>query len=253
MAGQTYFISGGNRGIGFQLVKQFAEANTDNVVIATTRSPARSTELTELASQNKNIHVITLDVGVESSIDTVDSQLKELGIEGIDTFISNAGAFIEAEPTLDTKSDVFINQYRVNTLGPILLFQKVYKYLLAKETRKAVFVSSAGGSLTNFYPFNSTAYGQSKAALNFSLIQLSKELESENFTVVPIHPGGVYTGIAEESLDKIKATNTEYYEMIIKQLMSTEDCGKHLVPLIDGFKKEDSGKFIDFQGKEIPY
>ncbi|KAK6460296.1 hypothetical protein DFJ63DRAFT_337667 [Scheffersomyces coipomensis] len=251
--GQTYFITGGNRGIGFELVHQFAELNDKNIVIATTRSPARSEELVELAKKFTNIHVIDLDVGDEKSIDTIDDQLEKIGIKGIDTFISNAGISTSLAPTLETTSAIYLNHYNINTLGPILVFQKIYKYLLAKETRKAIFVSSIAGSLTNFLPLHTTAYGQSKASLNFSLIQLAKELESEKFIVIPVHPGAVATDMADAAIAHIKEVNPEFYEAVKDSMLTPEKSAEGLVSVIEGFTEKDNGIFYDYKGEVLSF
>ncbi|KAK6460295.1 hypothetical protein DFJ63DRAFT_331909 [Scheffersomyces coipomensis] len=250
---QTYFITGGNRGIGFELVRQFAELNDKNIVIATTRSPARSGELVELAKKFTNIHVIDLDVGDEKSIDTIDAQLEKIGIKGIDTFISNAGISTSLVPTLETSSDIYLQHYKVNTLGPILVFQKIYKYLIAKKTRKAIFVSSAAGSITNFLPLHTTAYGQSKVSLNFSVIQLSQELASQNFIVIPIHPGVVATGMSEAAAAHIKKVNPEFYDLVKDSMITPQESAEGLIPVIEGFKEKDTGIFYDYKGEVLTY
>ncbi|KAK6460297.1 hypothetical protein DFJ63DRAFT_315587 [Scheffersomyces coipomensis] len=253
MSGQTYFITGGNKGIGFELVTQLAKANDENVIITTTRSPERAIELYELAKKFTNIHVIDLDVGDLKSIDTIEAQLNKIGIKGIDIYISNAGIFQSTDPILKTDADVFLKHYAVNTLGPFLVFQKVYKYLLTKETRKVIFISSASGIITKSYPLTLTAYGQSKAALNYSVIQLSKELASENFIVVPVNPGAVSTEAAKESIASLEATNPEFHKAILTRLITPEESVRGLISIISGFGAKDSGIFYDYDGEVLPF
>lgn len=60
-SGKVYFITGANRGIGFQLAKQLAETPS-NTVIGTARDPSKATELKSLASANPKVHIVKLDV-----------------------------------------------------------------------------------------------------------------------------------------------------------------------------------------------
>ncbi|KAK6460298.1 hypothetical protein DFJ63DRAFT_290682 [Scheffersomyces coipomensis] len=253
MSGQTYFITGGNKGIGFELVTQLSKAKDKNVIITTTRSPERAKKLYELAKKFTNIHVIDLDVGDAKSIDTIEAQLDKIGVKGIDIYISNAAIFQSLDPILKTDGEVFLKHYAVNTLGPFLVFQKVYKYLLAKDTRKAIFISSIAGTISPFAPFHTTAYGQSKVALNYSTIQLSRELASENFIVVPIHPGAVSTESSQEAIAPLAESNPVFFEAIKATLITPEESVKSIISTINGFEAKDSGIFYDYKGEVLPF
>lgn len=90
----TYFITGANRGIGYELAKKISE-NKDNVVVATTRSWARAEQLKEL--KRSNLEIIQLDV--THSVDQLKAALGKLKIlqeNGVDVFIQNAGIYLEA-------------------------------------------------------------------------------------------------------------------------------------------------------------
>ncbi|KAK6199465.1 uncharacterized protein RJT21DRAFT_121794 [Scheffersomyces amazonensis] len=134
MTQQIYFIAGATRGIGLVLTKKFAEANSSNLIIASARNLDKSDELKALAAKLSNIKIIQLDFASEESINTVDKQLEALGIKGIDTFISNAGIFENKLTLFETDGADLKKHYAVNTVGPVLIFQKVYKYLLERET-----------------------------------------------------------------------------------------------------------------------
>ncbi len=59
----TYLITGANRGLGWAMVQQLAQAG--ETVFAGCRSPQRSAELQTLAANNSHIHVVQLDVSNE--------------------------------------------------------------------------------------------------------------------------------------------------------------------------------------------
>ena len=60
---ETVLITGTNRGIGLEFVKQYAERGA--TVIATARRPTEAKELTALASRYPNVTIEALDVAVE--------------------------------------------------------------------------------------------------------------------------------------------------------------------------------------------
>ena len=66
MTTQTILITGANRGIGLEYVKQYAESGQQ--VYATVRDPAKATALQQLAAKHTNIQVLALDVSDVSAI-----------------------------------------------------------------------------------------------------------------------------------------------------------------------------------------
>lgn len=82
-----------------------------------------------------------------------------------------------------------------------------------KKTGKIFFISSVRGSLNGFFPASLSAYGQSRAALNYSMKELSFELKEEGFTVVAFHAGVVLSDMntyAAFKFRKIKLTFVEW-------------------------------------------
>lgn len=82
--------------------------------------------------------------------------------------------------------------WETNTLGPLYLFQSFYPLLLksTKAEKKFIITSTLAGSLTAAVPFPLTAYGSSKAAINFVGIHIHQEhAEKDKIAVVLVHPG----------------------------------------------------------------
>ena len=59
----TVLITGSNRGIGLEFVKQYSQS--DCKVIATCRNPSKADDLNELAKTNSNINVLAADITQE--------------------------------------------------------------------------------------------------------------------------------------------------------------------------------------------
>ena len=98
------------------------------------------------------------------------------------------------EPLITTTAEDFENYFRVNTLGPLVLFQAFHDLLVksTKPEKKFIITSTLAASITAVpnVPFPIGAYGASKAAVNYVAAKLQQEHgEKEKIAIVSIHPG----------------------------------------------------------------
>lgn len=195
----TYFITGATRGIGLEFVKQLSE-DKNNKVIGSARSFEKAGKLKELADERNNVSIVELVVGDEKSTAKLPEQLAKID-SGIDVFIHNAGILLDGsmDVSLNIGAKVWLEHYNVNVVGAIEVYQKVYPLLVKRDTRKIAFLSSIAGSFSEFFPIPLGAYGQSKAALNYTIKHIAAELQDEKFTVLSTHPGVVSTDMGDES------------------------------------------------------
>ncbi|CAK7898023.1 benzil reductase ((S)-benzoin forming) Irc24p [[Candida] anglica] len=245
----VYFITGGNRGIGYKIVEQLA-ARPNTKVLATARNVESAVELKELQAKHHNIEILKLNVSSEESIDTLDEQLKKYAPDGIDVLISNAGIADGYYTVKDAPRSIWLKHYKTNVLGPIFLYQVIRPYLMKKNTRKIVFVSSAVGSLGGFLPFSTSAYGQSKTALNMTVKQISFEEAPEGFIVIAMHPGMVTSEMGNHSLTQFPQ---ESLTGIIPMMITPEVSATKQIEVIDGLTKESNGGFYSYDGSTVPF
>lgn len=252
-AKKTYFITGGNRGIGFNLVK-ILSASKDNTVITSIRGPIllpKNAQLKQLKKERDNIHVVQLDLTNEDSINKIADEVKNTpSFEGIDVFISNSAISDAYFEVLRAPKDVWLDHYTTNVLGPIFTFQRLYPFLLKKKTRQLVFISSRAGSITGFFPISMSAYGQSKAALNYTVKELSFELMPEGFTVVAVHPGLVSTDMGQYGAQKFAEMNVQLSGV---EVITPDQSASGLVSVLDNITHLDNGKFLNYDGSEAVF
>ena len=86
VSAETALVTGSNRGMGLEFVKQYADLGWD--VIATSRTPGDDVELQELAKDNSRVRIESLDV---TNVDQLSSLAKEYRNYPIDLVINNAG------------------------------------------------------------------------------------------------------------------------------------------------------------------
>lgn len=123
----TEFITGGNRRIGFQLIKHIS-VSPNNVVISSIRGSvlqAKNKQLQELMKGTNNIHIAQLDIVDAESIDQLESEIRIIPfVDGIDVFISSAAISDAYYEVLNVPKKVWLDHYTTNTLGPIFVLQK---------------------------------------------------------------------------------------------------------------------------------
>lgn len=256
----TYFITGANRGIGYELAKKISE-NKDNVVVATTRSWARAEQLKEL--KRSNLEIIQLDV--THSVDQLKAALGKLKIlqeNGVDVFIQNAGIYLEAGASTATAPiEHYTDLFNANTLSGIKVYQAIYPYWIRENkgvTKKAVYVSSIVASMTGFI-FPSFGYGLSKSALNFHAKHTAFEnSNSENPVLkesitISLHPGVVATDMGSAAIEKFRQNGGAIGLDLDKMVISPPHSASDIVKVIDGLKLEDTGSFISHDGAKIPF
>ena len=196
-SGLVVLVTGASRGLGRELVVQYARASTANVLFAGVRDPASAgaRALTELGL--KNVHVIKLDVTREDSVRASVGSVKAVA-DHLDVLINNAGIGGTADgfdPTTATV-EVFSTVFATNVTG-VMLTTQAYLPLLKRSTTdggaRVINMSSAMGSnqYVNAMGTPSTSYGTSKAALNYLTNAFRYKVPEIAF--LAIHPGWVDT------------------------------------------------------------
>ena len=191
-------ITGASRGIGLELVEQYAKAHKDNVIIAGVRDPSSAS--VKGLSAYPNVHVVQLDVSSESSIRGSVKEV-ERHIPHLDVLINNAGIYGAKEGGDPTKVTVaqFQEVLNTNTIGVLVTTQAYLPLLHKSSDAKVLNVSSGIGSNTMAGMWGTTfaAYGTSKAALNY--LTSSFKHADPKVTYLTCSPGWVQTDMGKGS------------------------------------------------------
>lgn len=231
----TVLITGSNRGIGFEFVRQFSARDWN--IIATVRNPEAATDLHTLADTDPDIVIETLDVTDHAGIDALADKYSS---RPIDILLLNAAmgpSGISSLANLDF--DIGRQMFDVNALGPLKMCQAFMDSVIASDRKQIVVMSSDSGSFVAGSQRQILYhYKASKAALNMYMHTLAFATPKRGVTLVMLHPGLVGTN---ETLAKFPGA------------LKTEDSVRQLLTVIDDLTPADNGRFIDYRGQAMPW
>jgi len=189
-AQNAVLITGANRGIGLEFVRQYADKGW--LVIATTRKPEKAEELNKLAAANDNVVVEYLDLTDHEGIDKLAEKYKD---QPIDVLMNNAGLMKGPEKGQMVGSidyDEFIWFYRINAMGPLKVSEAFYPNVKASEYKTMAALTTGKGKKGIPVP-GFSLYKTSKAALDAIQKEIALRWERQGVKVVTLLPGRVLT------------------------------------------------------------
>ncbi|TMW68978.1 hypothetical protein Poli38472_001134 [Pythium oligandrum] len=228
-AKKTILVTGSTRGIGLAFIAHYKQLGWH--VIGAARDLATAHKLLAL----KPHKIVQLDVSNEGSILETAKLLQD---QPIDLLVNNAGIVVRDSLSRASKADL-LKQFEVNAIGPLLVTRAFQPHLRAAAgtngsatvAHLSGIVASIGGQgVPGLY-----GYSASKAALNMFHVKLAKEFKKDKIISVSLHPGLVAT------------------EMMAGKGTPANESVAAVAKVIDAATIESSGKFLDYNGKEIAW
>jgi NAD(P)-dependent dehydrogenase (short-subunit alcohol dehydrogenase family) len=224
----TILITGANRGIGLEFVKQYAAEGAE--IVACCRAPDEAKELYAIGGE---IRVLPLEVTDANSVAGLKAAL---GGTPIDIVINNAGISGprgELRGAIDVQA--WLTVFAVNSIAPVAVALALHDNLKAGHDKKLVTITSALGSTEasggDFQP-----YRASKAAVNNFMRGLSREWARDGISVGIFHPGWVQTDMGGANAPT-----------------KPQDSVKGLRARIAELNASNSGSYRDFENQELPW
>jgi len=229
---RSAFVTGANRGLGLEWCRQYAEAGWR--VFATCRHPETAGALHELARIHSRISVHRVDVTRTESVYAARAELQN---ESIDVLVNNAGIYLEKyAPTAALRYDEWRETLEVNTLGPVRVTESLLEPVARSERRLVVAISSHMGSIAEIGAPGDTYYRSSKAALNAAMKGLLLALRERGVGVLLLHPGWVKTRMGGWDAP-----------------LTVAESVAGMRARVDAFSLDMSGRFLRYNGTEIPW
>ena len=223
---QTVLVTGANRGLGLEFVRQLSARGDE--VIATCRDPEAAAEL-----RDTGVRVERLEVG-----DPASARALAGALEGrpLDLLLNNAGMGVGGRSFADEDFDSLTRFFEVNSIGPMRLSRLLLDNLLSGKGRKIVNVTSKMGSIDDNTSGGAYGYRSSKAALNMLTKSMALDLRREGVRAIVIHPGWVATDMGGSGAP-----------------LTAPESVRGMLSVIDGLTPEQSGRFFDYSGAELPW
>jgi NAD(P)-dependent dehydrogenase (short-subunit alcohol dehydrogenase family) len=215
-------VTGANRGIGLELVRQLKARGASVVAVCRNSSP----ELDALG--------VRVESGIDVTAPTAWSKLAgRLAHDDIDLLIQNAGILVP--DSLDNVDlDEVRAQFVLNAMAPLFLTRALAPRLRAGA--KVALITSRMGSIGDNGSGGYYGYRMSKAALNAAGVSLAHDLKPRGVAVILLHPGSVRTEM------------TRGHGMI-----EPAEAVRGLLQRIDELRLETSGRFLHQSGEVLPW
>ena len=231
---QRVLVTGANRGIGLEFVRQFVERGAR--VFAACRKPGQATDLTRLALAHPGrLAVLPLDLAKPASIAELAQEVGMLTDE-LDLLVNNAGVLVSGERFGKLEAKNLAETFATNVIGPALLAQAMTPLLAAGSNPRVMNLSSTLGSIAQCDAWETPSYSISKAALNMATRQLSHELGGRGITAFVVNPGWVRTAMGGP-----------------RAQITTQQSVTGMLALLDRPGMKLHGRFLSLDGTDVPW
>jgi NAD(P)-dependent dehydrogenase (short-subunit alcohol dehydrogenase family) len=224
----TVLLTGAARGLGLEFTKIYAARGWK--VLACARKPDA------LKPIKGDVQHHPLEVTDYKAVKALAHKLKG---EAIDLLVCNAGiggGRADHGQDLGAFDAARMREiFEINTIAPLIMAEAFVEHVARSQQKKLVAITSILGSLTHNNG-GRYAYRASKAALNMEWNCLAQELGARGVTCVALHPGWVQTDMGGPDAP-----------LTIAQSVPA------MVKTIDGLGANHNGRFIQYDGAELPW
>ena len=181
-------VTGANKGIGFEIVRQLLQRDFHVVLTARSRD-AGGRAVSKLSG---NVSFQSLDVSDDTSIQRA---AKEFGANHrhLDVLVNNAAVYPDAGFSILTITrEQLVATFQTNTFGALRVVQAFLPYLRNTESARVINISSGYGELDGLSA-DVPSYCLSKLTLNGITLMLQQKLQADGISVNSMCPGWVRT------------------------------------------------------------
>ena len=194
---KNIIITGTSRGIGFELVKLFANGGHNVLALSRNEKPIQSLDL-------DNVTAFSFDLGDYNAYENVEDFIKKAWSQ-VDVLINNAGTLLN-KPFAETNLEDFEHVYKTNVFGVSELTRVVLPFM--KKESHVVTISSMGGVQGSMKFPGLAAYSSSKAAVITLTELLAEEYKESGISFNVLALGAVQTEMLEEAFPGYQAPTT---------------------------------------------
>lgn len=222
---KSAIVTGGAMGIGFAIVKRFAEAGADVLLVDLDERAARAAA-ERLGKAGGRVEALTADVGADDAPERIVSKCVE-SFGKVDVLVNNAGIFPRV-PALEMTPELFDRVLRINLRGLVFLSRSAGLQMI-KQGRGGKIINI--GSIDSLRPsmVGLAAYDASKGGVLMFTRSFALEMAPHDVQVNAILPGGVATEGASRPLEGSGMTK-EQMEALVQTFVSKIPLGRMGMP-----------------------
>jgi NAD(P)-dependent dehydrogenase (short-subunit alcohol dehydrogenase family) len=198
---KTALVTGGNRGIGLEIVKELS--GLDYKVLLGCRDVASGVEIAK--GLTGDIHVVKIDLSQSVALRKQAQDI--LNVHGTIDVLINNGAILKDGTAFSVEPDDFYQSMQVNLNAPFDLIQMLAPHMISQSYGRIVNVTSDWGSFADGLD-GPAAYSVSKAALNALTMNTAQGLPHD-VKINSVHPGWIKTDMGGPSATSSTAEGAE--------------------------------------------
>jgi len=244
MINRTILITGGSRGIGAAIAREFANAG-DRIALHYSSSTKDAQEVISSLAGSEHM-IVQADLRDPAAIkEMVDLVAQQFG--AIDVLINNAGVFFDhpiESSTYEVWQQAWEDTLGVNLIGAANVTWCALQHMPKNSTSRIVNIGSRGAFRGE--PV-SPAYGASKAAIVAFGQSIAKALAPMNIGVTTLAPGFVETDMAARLLDGPEGDGIRA-QSPFNRVAKPQELAKAVYFLASPDSEWASGAVLDFNG-----
>ena len=244
---RTALVVGASGGIGRAIARRLLQESGIQRVYATYRQPNNAATL--LAIDDDRLRTLKVDITSADDLQSLAANIR--ADQSHPDFVINCAGLLHEDALQPEKSlsqcnqDALARLFQVNSIAPLMLAKAILPLIPRNRAGHFAVLSAMVGSIGDNRLGGWYGYRASKAALN----QLMKTLAVEShrshpqLCITSIHPGTTDTGLSRPFQANVKP----------EKLYSPIQSAERILRVIRAGSPEDSGRFVNWDGKLIPW
>jgi NAD(P)-dependent dehydrogenase (short-subunit alcohol dehydrogenase family) len=222
-------LTGGNKGIGFEIFKSLRARGDEVITILRNESSAL-----QLKKHFSDATIYLADLNASHEIESVARDISDR-FDCIDTLICNAAISQKGGKGLEKPDhDKWRDMFNVNVLAPYILTLGLHERMKKSDAASIAYISSISGSMQAGKNKGTLPYTLSKAALNRLSIYMADWLGADHIHVLALEPGWVKT-----SLTNFAGT------------LEPQDAAQGIVDVVTRCRDFPTGSFVRYDGTRL--
>ena len=237
LEGKTVLVTGASSGIGRATAIECSKMGA--TVVVTGRNEARLQETVSMMEGTTHQIIVAdlaSDEGVQGLVDACPK---------LDGLVNNAG-YTHTMLTNFINREALSQQLEVNTIAPILLFQRLLKAKKLSKGSSVVFTSSISGLCCA--ELGNVLYSTSKSAINGFVKNAALDLASRNIRINAVAPGMVDTHILDAGTISEEQLEAERQRYPMKRFGKPEEVAYAIIYLLSDASSFTTGTTLILDG-----